>query len=110
MIYFGRVYGQYGRGDWEFERQLLFSEIMELLVIWQLGSRRTLFAWREEQLHDLKFSELEGEEPGIKMGMEVGKSVKRRWFKLLIEMVGVVGFTVVTAGGVGWQVASLLRN
>lgn len=41
----------------------IHAQIMQVLIVWQLGRRRTLFAWRVEELRELKFSELEGEDP-----------------------------------------------
>lgn len=59
MIAFGRKW----REGWEKERVALFSQIIELLVVWQLGERRTNFAWREESKRADKFGKDEGEEP-----------------------------------------------
>ena len=112
MIAFGRRW----RKGWERDRVKLFSQVIELLVVWQLGERRTNFVWREEGKRADKLGKDEGEEPvrgsaklplgseiadlsreqGIKMGKEVGLDVKRRWKWLLAELVGVVA-----VGGAG---------
>lgn len=57
---FGRYYWRTG---WERDRITLFAEIVQLLVLWQLGERRTVFAWREEDVWANKLKETEGEPP-----------------------------------------------
>ena len=58
LVKFGRVY----RNGWDLERQLLFSQVFELLVVWQLGSRRSTFAWRAEASQSKALEATEGEE------------------------------------------------
>jgi hypothetical protein len=103
-------FGRRWRKGWEAERMELFRELIYLLTVWQLGERRTTFAWRSDERRDQKLGEDEGEEPvsthcrrsiggklifrrlqGIKMGKEVGIVVKRRWAYLIGEMVVVCG-------------------
>lgn len=75
------------------------KRVLELLVIWQLGSRRTLFTTREDSKQSEKFNENEGEDPGIIMGIEAGLEVKKQWKFMLAELVAVVGvFGAVTVG------------
>lgn len=80
--------------------------------MWQLGSRRTTFAWRREDLQAIKFLDDEGEAPGIEMGVAVGQSVKRKWMLLMAEIVAVVGVgavsLIVVGAGIGWKVSSFL--
>lgn len=58
LVEFGRVY----RKGWDLERQQLFAQVFELLVVWQLGSRRSTFAWREEASQAKALAETEGED------------------------------------------------
>ena len=59
LITFGRCWRQ----GWEHERQQLFARVVELLVVWQLGERRTLFAWRDEERRGESLTKSEGEDP-----------------------------------------------
>lgn len=96
LITFGHYY-PFKR--WEQNRVSLMKRVLELLVVWQLGSRRPLYAEREDSKQAEKFTEAEGEAPGIVMGVEAGLEVKRQWKLMLAEVVAVVGtFGVVTAG------------
>ena len=120
LVEFGRLY----RNGWDLERQLLFSQVFELLVVWQLGSRRSTFAWRAEALQSKALEATEGEEAvsslhqflistslifrrqGIPMGVKVGLAVKSRWMYMLAEMVAVVGtgcVGVVVGGLIIWK-------
>lgn len=63
LIAFGRGYARLGRPGWDDERMQLFRKIIELLTVWQLGARRTTFAWRDEKTHAETLGEHEGEEP-----------------------------------------------
>lgn len=59
LVTFGRLW----RRGWEKDRRDLFAHIIELLVVWQLGERRSVFAWREEKKWADKFTDSEGEDP-----------------------------------------------
>jgi hypothetical protein len=62
---FGEVYSRFGgeRGrNWEARRRDWFRWIVKLLVVWQLGERRTVFAWRDEGKHGEKLGLEEGED------------------------------------------------
>lgn len=69
LLTFGAVYSRVpglcrwrGR-KWEAERRRWFQWVIELVVIWQLGERRSLFVWRDGEKHALKLDVAEGEEP-----------------------------------------------
>ncbi|GAA5906699.1 hypothetical protein JCM8208_006358 [Rhodotorula glutinis] len=98
---YGRVAGARGR-RWETVRSGWFRQVIELVVVYHLGERRTVFAWREADKHGDKLDKEDGEEPGIEMGPHVGKAVVKQWRHLLIEMGCVLGglAAVVVAGGV----------
>lgn len=123
----GRVLVEFGRRwrkGWERERVSLTGDIIELLVVWGLGERRTVFSVREEKDWEEKLREGESESPvspflsssfvilrrslfglaltyflcgtqGIKMGKEVGASVRSRWQWLIAELGAVVVSTCV---------------
>ncbi|KAM0754339.1 hypothetical protein T439DRAFT_309154 [Meredithblackwellia eburnea MCA 4105] len=91
-------FGRWWRKGWQRERMELTGEIIELLVVWGLGERRSVFSWREEKDWAEKLRVEESEEPGLKMGKEVGIRVRQRWRALLIEMgviLAIAGFVVV---------------
>jgi hypothetical protein len=60
--HYARLAGSRGR-EWEGRRQKWVRRVLELLVVWQLGERRTTFQWREADRHHAKLTEEEGEEP-----------------------------------------------
>ncbi|GAA6034397.1 hypothetical protein JCM8097_002705 [Rhodosporidiobolus ruineniae] len=95
---YARVAGTRGR-SWEEKRQRWFRRVFELLVVWQLGERRTVFAWREAERHHEKLEKHEGEEPGLEFGPHIGKQVRVEWRNLMVEMAVVVGGVAVAAGG-----------
>lgn len=95
--------------------------VLELLVVWQLGERRTTFQWREADKHHAKLTAEEGEEPvrrlpfspsfsraysslpssqGVEMGKHIGLAVKKEWASLLVEMGVVLGGVAVLTGGI----------
>ncbi|GAA5909464.1 uncharacterized protein JCM6883_003953 [Sporobolomyces salmoneus] len=89
LMTFGDFYSRFGgtRGKrWESRRQEWFRWVVKLLVIWQLGEKRTVFAWREEAKHGEKLGLEEGEDADLQMGPAVGKRVKKEWTSLLIEL------------------------
>ncbi|KAK4693339.1 hypothetical protein P7C70_g8946, partial [Phenoliferia sp. Uapishka_3] len=86
MVDFGGVW----REGWEVERMKLMREVIELLVVWGLGERRTRFQERDEKVWAEKLKEGDSDEPGIKMGKEVGIDVKRRSRNLIAELVAVL--------------------
>ncbi|GAA5828371.1 hypothetical protein JCM11251_006217 [Rhodosporidiobolus azoricus] len=101
LVFFGSTYARLGgsRGrNWEARRQRWFRRVLELLVIWQLGERRTVYAWREVERHGEKLEKHEGEEPGIEMGKHIGVAVKKEWASLMMEMGVVVGGAVMAIG------------
>lgn len=70
LLFFGEAYSHTRvpflrrRGkDWEKRRQAWFRRVIELVVVYHLGERRTVFAWRETDKHQLKLDDAEGEEP-----------------------------------------------
>lgn len=69
LLTFGAVYsrvpglGRWRGRRWEAERRRWFQWVIELVVIWQLGERRSLFVWRDGEKHALKLDVVEGEEP-----------------------------------------------
>lgn len=65
FVHFGRAY----RRGWEMERQGWFREVIPLLVLYNLGERRSTFAWRNEERREEKLGHDEGEEP-------VGRSIQ----------------------------------
>lgn len=97
--WYSRLGGSRGR-QWESRRRDWFRWVVKLLVIWQLGERRTVFAWREEGKHGEKLGLEEGEDADLQMGPAVGKRVKAEWKSLLLEM-GVVLGSVFAIGGLG---------
>ncbi|SCZ93663.1 BZ3500_MvSof-1268-A1-R1_Chr6-3g08804 [Microbotryum saponariae] len=103
FILFGRYWP---RKQWEEERQAWFGEVMYLITLYHLGEKRTTFAWREEGRHEHKLGEGEGEEAGMSLGPAVWRETRRRWIRLVGEM---VGGTVLVLGTVlvgGWKVWS----
>ncbi|GAA6002425.1 uncharacterized protein JCM10292_006651 [Rhodotorula paludigena] len=116
LLYFGEAYSRTRvpflrrRGkDWEKRRQLWFRRVIELVVVYHLGERRTVFAWRETDKHQLKLDDVEGEEPGIEMGPHIGVAVRTEWRNLLIEMGSVLGGAAVAVGGAALALARWLR-
>ncbi|GAA5965183.1 hypothetical protein JCM8115_005383 [Rhodotorula mucilaginosa] len=105
LLTFGAVYsrvpglGRWRGRRWEAERRRWFQWVIELVVIWQLGERRSLFVWRDGEKHALKLDVAEGEEPGIEMGPHVGRAVRTTWRNLLVEMGLVVGTTALVGVG-----------
>ncbi|GJN87541.1 hypothetical protein Rhopal_000495-T1 [Rhodotorula paludigena] len=105
LLFFGDAYshtrvpflGRRGK-DWEKRRQAWFRRVIELVVVYHLGERRTVFAWRETDKHQLKLDDVEGEEPGIEMGPHIGVAVRTEWRNLLIEMGCVLGGAAVAVG------------
>lgn len=59
FVHFGRAW----RAGWERDRQAWFRNVIPLLVIYNLGERRSTFAWRAEDRREQKLGEDEGEEP-----------------------------------------------
>lgn len=59
FVHFGRAY----RRGWEMDRQGWFREVIPLLVLYNLGERRSTFAWRKEERREEKLGQDEGEEP-----------------------------------------------
>lgn len=102
FLHFGRYYPRRG---WERDRQAFLRHVIELVVVWQLGERRTTFAWRPEDRRELKLAEDEGEDAGIEMGKHVGDKIRSRWQWLLAEMVAAVA---VTGGVAGWSLYKLV--
>ncbi|GAA5852670.1 hypothetical protein JCM8547_002584 [Rhodosporidiobolus lusitaniae] len=98
LLAFGQTYARFGgkRGkQWEARRQKWMRRVLELLVVWQLGERRTVFAWREAEKHHEKLEKHEGEEPELEFGKHIGMAVKKDWAALMVEMGVVVGGVVV---------------
>ncbi|GAA6058815.1 hypothetical protein JCM10212_001931 [Sporobolomyces blumeae] len=103
MLTFGHLYSTYGgaRGQrWETRRRDFFRLIVEVLVVWQLGQRRTVFAWRDEASHGDKLGELEGEKSDLEFGEEAGARIRKEWRSLLLELGVVVGSLVTVTGAV----------
>ncbi|GAA5882082.1 hypothetical protein JCM1840_007546 [Sporobolomyces johnsonii] len=103
LLAFGQVYAKVGaaRGRrWEQKRRDWFRRVMELLVVYQLGERRTVFAWRDEGRQAEVLGKGEGEEPGMEMGKHIGVEVRTEWKALLVEMSTCVA-TVLALGGLG---------
>lgn len=98
------TFGRSWRKGWERERQLWFRDVIGLLVLWNLGSRRSTFAWRKEERREEKLGEDEGEELESPLSVK-GKDIKSRWWWLIGEMVGVLGVGMV-GGAVGLVWAS----
>ncbi|GAA6014208.1 hypothetical protein JCM10207_006132 [Rhodosporidiobolus poonsookiae] len=101
LLEFGTQYARLGgaRGrSWEERRQRWFRRVLELLVIFQLGERRTVYAWREVEKHAEKLGVAEGEEPGVEFGAHIGAAVRKEWRSLMVEMAAVVGGGVVLVG------------
>lgn len=83
LLMFGDAYSRFGgaRGKrWESRRRDWFRWVVKLLVIWQLGEKRTVFAWRDEARHGDKLGLEEGEDAvsfrssyssGLKLGLSV---------------------------------------
>lgn len=69
LLTFGSLYsrvpllGRWRGQRWEAERRRWFQWVIELVIVWQLGERRTLFVWRDSEKHSLKLDAVEGEEP-----------------------------------------------
>ncbi|GAA5911167.1 hypothetical protein JCM6882_006596 [Rhodosporidiobolus microsporus] len=102
LLTFGSTYARFGgeRGRaWEARRQRWFRRVLELLVVWQLGERRTVYAWREAEKHGEKLEGHEGEEPGIEFGKHIGLAVRKEWKWLMVEMGFVLGGAACLAGG-----------
>lgn len=68
LLTFGSIYSRvpligWWRGrQWELTRRQWFQWVIELVVVWQLGERRTTFVWRDGEKHSLKLDVTEGEE------------------------------------------------
>lgn len=107
-------FGRYYRPGWDRKRQALFRRIITLIVAWQLGDRRSRFAIKDEKDYEKKISELKydeaGEPPGIKMGIEVGKEVRRHARILFIEMGCVIAGLGAACASAVWQSISLARS
>ncbi|GAA5969709.1 hypothetical protein JCM11641_008012 [Rhodosporidiobolus odoratus] len=113
LVAFGSIYARIGgeRGKrWEARRQRFFRKLFELLVVWQLGQRRTLFAWREAAQHADKLGVAEGEDSGLEFGERVGVEYKREWMSLLIEGGVVVGGAFLVVGGLAFAVGKWLLD
>ncbi|GAA5830963.1 hypothetical protein JCM3766R1_006190 [Sporobolomyces carnicolor] len=98
LLMFGDAYSRFGgaRGKrWESRRRDWFRWVVKLLVIWQLGEKRTVFAWRDEARHGDKLGLEEGEDADLPMGPIVGKRVRKEWTSLLVELGLVLGGVVV---------------
>ncbi|TNY24506.1 hypothetical protein DMC30DRAFT_371020 [Rhodotorula diobovata] len=105
LLAFGQAYSRVGgaRGRrWETIRQGWFRQVIELVVVYHLGERRTTFAWRDADKHSEKLEKDEGEEPGVELGPHVGRKIVGQWRSLLVEMGCVLGGAAVlaVAGGV----------
>ncbi|KAM0788584.1 hypothetical protein ACM66B_001706 [Microbotryomycetes sp. NB124-2] len=107
FVQFGRTWIRKG---WDIDRQLLVKRVIPLLVMWNLGERRTVFAWREETRRQDKLGQDEGEDADVVMGPTVGKQVRREWFWLLGEIVGGILVTAVSVGAGSWYLASRLSR
>ncbi|BGP38756.1 hypothetical protein JCM10450v2_002710 [Rhodotorula kratochvilovae] len=102
LLAFGEAYARIAgaRGQqWEKRRQDWFRRVIELVVVYHLGERRTVFAWREGDKHAAKLEELEGEDPGVELGPHVGLEVRKEWKHLLVEMGCVLGGAAVAIAG-----------
>jgi hypothetical protein len=128
LLGFGQAYarvpilGERRGKSWERRRQKWFRWAIELVVVYGLGERRTVFAWREAEKHEAKLDKDEGEEPvrlrslsaistpfspadcafvlqGVEFGAHVGRAVRKEWRDLLVEMGVVCGSVAVAAVG-----------
>ncbi|BGP23550.1 transmembrane protein [Rhodotorula toruloides] len=105
LLAFGQTYaktpllGEWRGKSWEVRRQKWFRWAIELVVVYGLGERRTVFAWREADRQKSKLEKDEGEEPGVEFGAHVGTAVRKEWRDLLIEMGVVCGSVAVAAVG-----------
>ncbi|BGO90386.1 hypothetical protein NBRC10512_004833 [Rhodotorula toruloides] len=105
LLAFGQAYaripllGEWRGKSWEVRRQKWFRWAIELVVVFGLGERRTVFAWREADRHESKLQKDEGEEPGVEFGAHVGAAVRKEWRDLLLEMGVVCGSIAVAAVG-----------
>jgi hypothetical protein len=108
------IFGKYYRPGWEIKRQALFRRIITLIIAWQLGERRSRFAWKDEKDHDKKISELPydeaGEAPGLKMGIAVGQEVRREAQWVFIEMGCVLASVGVVCVLSLWQSYSIMKR
>ncbi|KAK4058532.1 hypothetical protein OIO90_000694 [Microbotryomycetes sp. JL221] len=59
FVTFGRLWPRKG---WDRDRQAWVKKVIPLLVLWNLGERRTVFAWRPEQRREDKLGKDEGED------------------------------------------------
>ncbi|KAJ8296096.1 hypothetical protein OF846_001412 [Rhodotorula toruloides] len=105
LLAFGQAYaripllGEWRGKSWEVRRQKWFRWAIELVVVFGLGERRTVFACGEADRHESKLQKDEGEEPGVEFGAHVGAAVRKEWRDLLLEMGVVCGSIAVAAVG-----------
>ncbi|GAA94577.1 uncharacterized protein L969DRAFT_97379 [Mixia osmundae IAM 14324] len=83
-------FGRYWRPGWDAERVSLFRLVIQCIVAWQLGSRRTHFAMRDPSNYEKELTDTDGSEPTeVVLGAEAGRSIKSRFKWLVAEMAGV---------------------
>ncbi|KAK4053528.1 hypothetical protein OIV83_001696 [Microbotryomycetes sp. JL201] len=107
FVRFGRAWFRKG---WDRDRQSFVKRVIPLLVMYNLGERRTVFAWREESRRQDKLAHDEGEDADVAMGPAVGKQVRREWFWLLGEIVGGIVLSAAGIGATTWIIASRLSR
>ena len=101
LVYFGRVWTH----RWEEERVTLMRRLIQMVVVWQLGGRRTKFTSKDYMTTTEKIEGSEDDDeldPEVKMGPEAGKAVVKRWKWLLGEMVAAVVAPVLVVGLTGY--------
>ena len=97
LVYFGRCW----TNRWEVERVTMTRMLIQMIVVWQLGGKRTLFTPKEFALTPEKHNEADDDEldPEVQMGPVAGKAIVGRWKWLLAEMAAVVAVPVLLVAG-----------
>jgi len=99
LVYFGRCWTT----RWEVERVAMTRKVIQMIVVWQLGGRRTKFTSKVFSVTAEKDDGTEDDDdldPEVTTGPEAGKAIVRRWKWLLGEMAAVLVVPVMLASGI----------
>ena len=102
---------------------LTLQNIIEAIAAWQLGERRTRFVAKAEADHGRPLDEVGDGEPSsaspaappsdaaavVKLGIDAGRQIRRRWYALMAEAVLVLLGASATLVGSSYLTYRLLR-
>jgi hypothetical protein len=104
LVAFGRCW----TNRWEEQRITLTRRVIQMIVVWQLGGKRTKFTSKDYMTTQEKIEGVEDDDeldPDVRIGPEAGKAVLKGWRWLLCEMVAVIAVpAVLVVGSAGYAI------